>query len=345
MVKICRSKKIILIFALIFSCFYTTIPYVYAENNDKYVYLGGDAFGIKMFTKGAMVIGLENFQSNSGSVCPAKSDGLEINDNIISVEDTQIQNNEMLEEFIKNCNGDDLDLIIERDNKTMEIEVTPVKNENGVYKIGAWIRDSCSGIGTISYYDEDYGIYAGLGHGICDIDTGQLINLKEGSICNATIVGVTKAKTGVAGTLNGYLQANDIGNMIINSNSGVYGNYNQVANKTKIEVADVDEVQTGKATVYTTIDSSGIKEFEANIIDICNTDCNNNKNFVIEITDNDLLSVTGGIVQGMSGSPVVQNGKIVGAINHVFINSPEKGYCVFAQNMVSNYETYHNILK
>ena len=345
MVKFCINKKFILIFVIIFSCFFTSIPYASATSNSKYVYLVGDSFGIKMFTKGAMITGLENFQSDSGLVCPAKSDGLEINDNIICAEDIQIQNNEMLEDIIRNCNGDDLDLIIERNNETFEIEVTPIKNENGVYKIGAWIRDSCSGIGTISYYDKDYGIYAGLGHGICDIDTGQLINLNQGNICNASIVGVTKAKSGVAGTLNGYLQTSDIGNMIINSESGVYGNYTQIDNRLKMQVANVNEVKTGKATIYTTIDSCGIKEFDANIIDICNTDCNNNKNFVIEITDNDLLSVTGGIVQGMSGSPVVQNGKIVGAINHVFINSPEKGYCIFAQNMVSNFETYHNILK
>lgn len=344
MVKFCKSKKFILIFIIIFSCFSTSLPFASAESKDKYVYLGGDAFGIKMFTKGAMVIGLEDFQSDIGQICPAKSGGLEINDNIISAENIKIQNNEMLEDIIKNCEGDDLDLIVERNNETIEIEVTPIKDINGNYKIGVWIRDSCSGIGTISYYDEENEIYAGLGHGICDIDTGQLINLRQGSICNAIIVGVTKAQKGVAGTLNGYLQTNEIGNMIINSNSGVYGNYNQIDKRIKLEIADIDEVTTGEATIYSTIDSNGVKEFEVSIIDICNTDCNNNKNFVIEITDKDLLSVTGGIVQGMSGSPVVQNGKIVGAVNHVFVNSPEKGYCVFAQNMVSNFETYHKIL-
>ncbi len=339
-----KTKKLTAVILIIICCYSTFVPYASAETNDKYVYLGGDAFGIKMFTKGAMVINLESFQCKSGTVCPAEESGLKINDNIIYVEDIKIQNNETLENVIENSKGDDLDFIIERDNRKIEIEITPIKDENGDYKIGAWIRDSCSGIGTISYYDEENKIYAGLGHGICDIDTNNLINLDSGTICKASIVGVSKAKNGVAGTLNGYLQSDDAGNLLINSNLGVYGSYTELNNKTKIKIANTNEVSTGEATIYSTVDSNGIQSFEANIIDICDTNCNNNKNFVIEITDKDLLSVTGGIVQGMSGSPVVQNGKLVGVINHVFINSPEKGYCVFAQNMVSNFEKSHNIL-
>lgn len=338
-----KSKRITALSIIIFCCFLGCNYYVNAEDTSNYVYLGGDAFGLKMFTKGCMVINLESFKSDNGNVNPAKESGLKINDNIIYVEDVKIDNNETLEDVIENCDGEDLDFVVERNHETIEFEITPIKDESGEYKIGAWIRDSCSGIGTISYYDENTGIYAGLGHGICDIDTGELINLDNGNICKATITGVTKATEGVAGTLNGFLNNNEIGSLSINSNYGVYGEYKDLNSNRKIEVADIDEVKTGTAYVYSTINSDGIQKFEANIESICNTDCNNNKNFVIEITDKRLLSVTGGIVQGMSGSPVVQNSKLVGVINHVFVNSPEKGYCIFAQNMVSNFDNYPNI--
>lgn len=340
-----KTKTMAVTIILIFICFCTCIPYAYAQEDTKYVYIGGESFGLKMFTKGAVVINLESFESYNNNVCPAKETGLKVNDSIISVENNIITDNENLENIIRNSNGDTLTFTVERNDEILNYEITPEKDKDGIYKIGAWIRDSCSGIGTITYYDEENKIYAGLGHGICDIDTKKLMNLDNGSIYEASIINVSKAYDGSPGTLNGYLGTEELGSLDINTELGIYGNYsNYNINKEKVEIAQIDNIKKDTVTILTTIDDTGVQEFEAEIISFCDASCNNNKNFVIEITDKELLSVTGGIVQGMSGSPVLQNGKLVGAVNHVFINSPEKGYCVFAQNMVSNYENNHNIL-
>lgn len=343
-----KFTKVATAFLICFCCVFSNSPNVFAaENADnaKYVYLGGEAFGIKMFTKGAVIIRLEDFNNGMQSVCPAKSAGLKVNDNIVKVNDIKITDNEQLEEIIENSDGECLKFQVERNSSIIDINITPQKNETGIYKIGAWIRDSCAGIGTVSYYDEENGVYGALGHGICDIDTEALLPLDSGSVVCASINSVVKGENGNTGTLNGYLSDNKIGNLLLNTELGIYGQYEKIDNnKEKIEVSPIDEVKTGKASIYTTIDNSGAKEYEAEILNFGDKSCNTNKNFVIKITDKRLLDVTGGIVQGMSGSPVVQNGKLAGVINHVFVNDPEKGYCEFAQNMVSNFEVSHKIL-
>lgn len=348
MIKINKFTKVAAAFLICFCCVrFTTVNAFSAENTEssKYVYIGGEAFGIKMFTKGAVIVKLEEFSDGAKSVCPSTEAGLKVNDVIIKAQNTLVTNNEQLEEIIENSCGRQLSLTVERGDSQLSIKVTPIKNSEGVYKIGAWIRDSCAGIGTISYYDDKNNVYAALGHGICDVDTGQLMPLSEGSIVSASINGVIKAQNGTTGTLNGFLNNKEIGNLLLNTELGIYGKY-QVSdlNKEKIEIALIDEVKTGNASIYTTIDDSGVKEYEAEILSFGDKSCNTNKNFVIKITDEKLLNVTGGIVQGMSGSPVVQNGKLVGVINHVFLNEPDKGYCEFAQNMVSNFNNNHNIL-
>lgn len=315
------------------------------DSTPKSVYLGGQPFGIKMYTRGTIVTKTEDFESETGNCCPAKESGLKENDLITKVNDQKISNNAQLEEFVEGSGGGALSLYIERDKKEIQLNVIPQKTESGIYRIGAWVRDSCAGIGTITFFEEETQSFAALGHGICDVDTKKLMPLENGEIVTATISGITKAQPGKAGTLDGYFNLTTEGTLTQNSEIGIYGNYNENCKKgEKIELAKIDELKIGDAKIRTTVEGTEPKEYNAKIVGLCNKDTNNNKNFVIEITDDDLLEKTGGIVQGMSGSPIIQNGKLVGAVTHVFVNEPNKGYCVFAQNMVSNFQNNNNIL-
>jgi stage IV sporulation protein B len=208
-----------------------------------------------------------------------------------------------------------------------------------MYLIGAWVRDSCAGIGTVTYYDTD-NHFAALGHGICDSDTSVLMPLSSGEVVKASISGVTKSTSGKAGSLNGYFTDNKIGTLTKNTAIGIYGTTEDYYSVTenKIEVAQADEVKTGSATMYTTINNSEVCSYDIEITRICNKKADSNENFVIRIKDDNLINSCGGIVQGMSGSPIVQNGKLVGAVTHVFLNRPEEGFGVLAQNMVANFE-------
>lgn len=335
--KFNKLKFSMLGFLMIILLFPSMVTNVCASENNRgdSVYLGGESFGIKMFTKGAVVVKFEDFMCQNRSVCPAKSSGIKTNDNIIKADGCSIENNEQLENIITHSNGQEITMTVLRSGDTVEISVTPKEDKNGIYKIGAWIRDSCAGIGTISFYN-DNGEFAALGHGICDSDTGQLMEISGGTTVKAKINGINKAMPGTAGSLNGYFEKDEIGSIKENTPLGIFGCVNFIPQKDKIMIADIKEVKCGEAVLHTTIDDTGVQDFSVEIESIGDKSCNTNKNFVIKITDNRLLNVTGGIVQGMSGSPITQEGKLVGVLNHVFVNTPEKGYCVFAQNMVSN---------
>ena len=315
--------------------------YVNAQENDNnYVYLGGQPFGVKFYNDGVIVVELEEYFDGSHYVCPAKEGGLKVNDVIKKVNGTEIKTNEDLQFAAFNCEGKTIQMTVERDGKELNREITPLKNTVGVYLLGAWVRDSCAGIGTVTYYDDNNNYFAALGHGICDNDTGALLPLGSAEIVSASISSVTKSIPGKAGSLNGYFTDESIGNLTKNTSSGVFGttidNYYQ--NDQKIEIADFDEIRTGKAEIYTTIEDDKTTCYTAEITKICNASNKSNENFVIKITDEDLLEKCGGIVQGMSGSPIIQNGKLIGAVTHVFLNTPNEGYGVAAQFMVSNYK-------
>lgn len=219
----------------------------------------------------------------------------------------------------------------------------PIKNTVGVYLLGAWVRDSCAGIGTITYYDDSNNYFAALGHGICDCYTAALLPLKSGEAVRAEISGIEKSVCGKAGSFCGYFSDVKFGNLSVNSPLGIFGDLtseNYKRNK-KYLIANDDEVKTGKAVMVTTPDGDTPQEYEIEIKRICNRDMTSNENFVIKITDSRLLENCGGIVQGMSGSPIVQNGKIIGAVTHVFLNNPKEGYGVFAQYMANRYNIQH----
>lgn len=306
----------------------------------KTVRLGGQPFGVRFYNDGLIVVELEEFYDGEKYVCPAKEGGLKENDIIKEVNKTPVNTNEELQNATVNSSGEPIDFLIDRNGEIKNITITPSKNAMGMYLLGAWVKDSCAGIGTISFYDESKNYFAALGHGICDNDTNALLPLGSAEIVKANISSVTKSVDGNAGSLNGYFSDETIGDLTENTPLGVYGNAEteMFSDSPTIEIADFSEIKKGDAQMYTTIDGDSGGCYDIEITKICNHNENSNENFVIKITDESLLDECGGIVQGMSGSPIVQNGKLVGAVTHVFVNNTTEGYGVAAQYMVSNYE-------
>ena len=305
----------------------------------QFVYLGGQPFGVKFYNDGVMIVRFEDYFNGHRFICPAQRGGLKVNDVIKNVNSTEIRTNEDLQHAAEQSNGKPLEILIERDGKELVKTVTPEKNTVGVYLLGAWVRDSCAGIGTVTYYDAQHHYFAALGHGICDRDTGALLPLGSAEIVSANISSVTKGSAGNVGSLNGYFTDKSIGHLTKNTSSGVFGTIfdNYCESNPQYEIADFEDIQTGKAEIITTIDGVNPQSYNIEITRICNGSTESDENFVIKITDKELLGACSGIVQGMSGSPILQNGKLVGAVTHVFLNRPEEGYGVAAQFMVSNY--------
>lgn len=324
-------------FVLAFAMFITGVP-VSASAESSTVILGGQPFGVKFYNDGVMVIELEEFFNGSHYVCPAKEGGLQVDDVIKKVNGIEIKTNEDLQETATGCGGKGMSFIIERDGKELCKTVKPQANTVGTYLLGAWVRDSCAGIGTVTYYNPDDNYFAALGHGICDRDTGAMMPLGEAEIVGASISSVEKSSTGKAGSLNGYFTDKTLGTVTNNTINGIYGTIidNSYLSGDRFEIAEFDEIQTGDAQLFTTINGERPESYDLKITSIRNDDPRNNENYVIKVTDKRLLDECGGIVQGMSGSPIVQNGKLIGAVTHVFLNNPEEGYGVAAQFMVCN---------
>lgn len=309
-------------------------------NSGKSVYLGGQPFGVKFYNDGVIVVELESFFDGKSYVCPSRQGGLKVNDVIKKVNGNKVNSNEELQSVCASSGGIKLEMEIERDGNKLLKTVKPHKNSNGIYLLGAWVKDSCAGIGTVTYYDSGQNYFAALGHGICDNETSALLPLGSAEVLNANISSVSKSVEGKPGSINGFFTDSKLGMLTKNTPNGVFGklNDNSFEKNQKMELAENNEVHTGDALIYTSIDQNGVKSYSAQITQIKNKDAGSNENFVIKVTDIELIKKCGGIVQGMSGSPVVQNGKICGAVTHVFMNSPEEGYGVLIQNMVSKYK-------
>jgi stage IV sporulation protein B len=290
-----------------------------------------------MFTNGVVVVGLADIKTAAGTINPASEAGLKTGDVILSIDGKTVTTNYNVEDAVESCNGHPMKLTVSRDGKKLSVEVTHVQTESyGHYKMGLWVRDSTAGIGTLTFYDPAGKCFAGLGHGICDSDTGQLMPLLSGDIVPVTISGVTKGLKGTPGELRGYFSDDKaIGTLSANITSGVYGIMNQPIQSTPRKIGMKQDVRTGPAKVYTTINGNSPKYYSIEIEKIDYRDGIKSKNLVLHITDPQLLAQTGGIVQGMSGSPIIQDGKLVGAVTHVFVNDPTRGYGIFAENMLT----------
>ncbi|MBZ4666387.1 MAG: stage sporulation protein [Mahella sp.] len=305
---------------------------------------GGQAIGVTLYTDGALVVGVSEFRGEDGLMHhPANDSGLMPGDIIEKANDTIIKDADHLAEIVNSIDGRPVKLDILRNDKPISLSIKPVKDmEEHKYKLGIWVRDSTAGVGTMTFYEPNNRIYGALGHPITDMDTGTLLSIKNGEIVHSEVIAVKEGKKGKPGELQGVFLDDEerIGNIEVNTEYGIFGHIyadSIVTNrlyKEPIPVALQSEVQEGSATILATVDDQGVKAYDVKIIRVNRQSQPNGKSLVVEITDPTLLKLTGGIVQGMSGSPIIQNGKLVGAVTHVFINDPKRGYGVFAKWML-----------
>ena len=293
-------------------------------------------FGVKFFTEGVVVVGVSDIETEKGLVNPAKNAGIKTSDIITEINGIPVSSVEEAAKIIESSKGDTLYLKLLRDGKTLELKLKPVYSvPESKYKSGIWLRDSTAGIGTVTFITPTNYAFGGLGHGICDVDTGNLMPLKKGTIVDAIIDSSVKGKPDLPGELKGKFKDN-IGTLLANTQNGIFGILNNMPvtpeDATPLPVGLRSELKEGKAAIYSTVDDKGVREFDVEIIKIYKN-TNDSKNFLIKITDPELLEITGGIVQGMSGSPIIQNGKLVGAVTHVLVSDPTKGYGIFMENM------------
>lgn len=305
----------------------------------KQLYLSGKSFGVKLYTEGVVVIGLETVSTEGGKCCPGTSAGLSVGDSIIEIDGTELSSASQLSNLVSDSGGEIMCLTVAKTDGTIaQSKLTPVYSESdGCYKAGIWVRDSVAGIGALTYVDPDTGTFGGLGHGICDTDTGKLMPFGGGEIVSVVITGVTKGADGLPGELHGYFGDEILGTLTENSGSGVFGimdNEAFVSDKL-YDICLKQDIKEGKAQILTTVPGKSEPQLYDVVVERLNYNSKNpGKNMVIRITDEELINATGGIVQGMSGSPIIQDGRIIGAITHVFVNDPTRGYGIFIENML-----------
>ena len=301
------------------------------------VYPGGMPFGVKFYTEGVSVVGFCDVETQNGIANPASSAGLKPKDVILKVNGETLSGASQLTELIENSGGNALVLHCKRGATEFDVTLTPAYcPAEARYKTGIWVRDSGAGIGTVTFIIPDTGAFAGLGHGICDADTGELIAMKRGTVSDVTISSVVRGAAGAPGELKGYFNAGKVGALLGNSSCGVWGVFSEMPEVEcePMQVCLRDEIEEGDAYILSTLDNNKICQYDVKISNI-NRDATGSKCFTVNITDPDLLAISGGIVQGMSGSPIIQNGKLVGAVTHVLINDPTTGYGIFIENMLN----------
>lgn len=327
------------------------------------VYVGGMPFGVKFTTEGVTVVGFCDVADASGQgnrsegVNPAREAGIKLKDVITHVNGTQLSSAEDLAKAVEASEGQPLSLTVRRrtakssakasknakgtadaaGSEVLVIKVTPVKSQNeDRYKTGLWVRDCGAGIGTVTFIIPSTNAFAGLGHGICDGDTGELIPMQRGVVTDVTVSGIERGEAGDPGAIKGYFAPGKKGALISNTECGVYGIYatRPETAEQKISIATREEVTDGDATVLCTLDNGKPCAYSVKISHIDLT-AQGSKCFTVTVTDPELISKTGGIIQGMSGSPIIQNGKLIGAVTHVLINDPTTGYGIFIENMLN----------
>lgn len=300
----------------------------------------GRAVGIKLFSDGVLVVGLSDLETQAGAVSPGRSCGLKTGDVITHINGQEVDTIEQVQSILKEDGGQPLTLQACRAGKSMQLSVQPVQTAQGGYQLGVWLRDSMAGIGTMTFYDPDSRMFAALGHGINDVDTSLLMPLETGSIMYASVADVKKGTSGQPGELHGSFDVcRDLGTLYANTEMGIYGvltggDFDDGAAQA-VEVASRDQVKVGSATILSNIAGETVKEYKVEITHLYPASAGETRNLMIQVTDPELLEQTGGIVQGMSGSPILQDGRLVGAVTHVLINDPTRGYGILAENMAA----------
>jgi len=308
---------------------------VSAHAQSQYVIPSGESCGIRLFTDGISVISVQEITDINGQVVsPGHSAGIKKGDVILSAADIPLRTIEDLSDAL-NKNPNSLSLNVKRNCETLTLTINPARVDENNVKIGLWVRDSAAGIGTITYYHPERKSFAALGHGICDTDTGDILSVNSGNIRRCTNIHATKSVKGVPGELKGSFNGASIGEIELNCSCGVYGILNDgfIPSGNCIRTALKSEVKEGAAYIMTDAVDGTVKCYNAQITKI-KPQASDTKSLVIKITDERLLSSTGGIVRGMSGCPILQGNLLIGAITHVFVNDPSKGYGILVENML-----------
>lgn len=309
---------------------------VTVSSHTRTVNVGGEAVGVVLRTHGVQVVGFERIETDGGSVCPAITAGLQEGDMICAVNGEEVHGSDHFAMLCEDANGS-CTFTCRRDGAEIEVTVTPVKDRYGTARIGAWVREGTSGIGTLSFYDPETLAFAALGHGVNDVDTQKLISPATGFLSEAAILRVRKGDGNTAGELIGQfsvLESDAIALVERNTVFGICGTLTVFDDRVMraVRIAPSNAAHRGEATILSTVDGE-VREYAVRVIRVDVQSTPETRGMMIEITDPALLEKTGGIVQGMSGSPLLQDGRLIGVVTHVFLNQPTRGYCLYAQQM------------
>ena len=299
----------------------------------------GRTVGIKLFSDGVMVVGFSEVTTEEGQSYPARDCGLREGDIITHINREEVDTIEQVQSILQQVAGEAMSIRALREEEQIQFTAQAVQcSSDGQYKLGAWIRDSMAGIGTLTFCDPDTGLFGALGHGVNDVDTAQLMPLQSGSILHAEVADVKKGEKGAPGELHGRFETSqDMGQLYANTSGGIFGTLDDVTMLEGIEpvpVAERAEVHTGSAVIRSNVAGETVEEYEIEITRIFPENEQDTRNLMLKVTDQRLLETTGGIVQGMSGSPILQDGKLVGAVTHVLVNDPAQGYGILMENML-----------
>ena len=307
------------------------------------VLLGGMPVGIYMETDGVLVLDTERMTGMDGKEYTPAQGVVSSGDYIIEVNHQKIEGKKQLVDLVEHLDGENVLLTVRRENRTLEKKLTPVQISKGDYRLGIWVRDNVQGLGTITFLTKENG-FGALGHGIHDIDTSTLLTIRQGTLYRTSIQKIQKGSKGSPGTMEGiivYNRFHQLGTIEKNTDAGIYGTVNTdtgwIGDEIPVQTAKKEEIEPGEAKIRCCIDGK-IEEYEIRVTEIDNEPEQVNKGMTIQVTDPELLEKTGGIVQGMSGSPILQNGKLIGAVTHVFVQDSTRGYGIFIENMLKEEE-------
>ena len=301
----------------------------------------GSIAGAKLYTSGVLVVGMSEIEGEDKiKYKPYENTGIEEGDTILKINDNIINSTDDLIDKVNESKGEKINIEYIHDEQTKECSITPIKTDAEEYKIGLWVRDSAAGVGTVTFYEPSTKKFGALGHGITDIDTGELLNIASGEFVTASILNIKKGEDGNPGKIQGTVEEQEIiGKISKNTEFGIYGKIENLSSlnidaSKEMEVALREEIKLGKAYILCSLNNQKVEQYEIEITKIYKDNNYNNKSMEITVTDPKLIEKTGGIIQGMSGSPIIQNGKFVGAVTHVLVNSATKGYAIFGDLMI-----------
>ncbi len=325
-------KKLKSFIAIMFVATFIMPQSVFAYS--KYIVAGGENIGLQINNNGIIIAGFYKVKESY----PGHDANLKQGDTIVKVDGNEVKTIDDFITSIKNSNQKYLKIEYLRNNKKQSTNLNLI-NEDGVVKTGLYVKDMVSGIGTLTFIDPNTRLYGALGHEVVESSSGVMLNVKDGKIYNSLVTGIEKSARGEPGAKNANTNSNDVyGTIKENTISGIFGNYDKKIDDTKLyKVSDYKEIKLGEAKIITVLDKDVKKEYSINIIKV-NNEKNNNKNILFEVTDQELLEKTGGIVQGMSGSPIIQNDNIIGAVTNVVVNNPKKGYGILITSMLEEAE-------